>query len=126
METLQQQIDRLAEESVNKEPATKLEFSQEFVSLCDDGRMKVKVTCHNEWLEQPVSVVLNDDRIGILPFEGGHLSKINAQTEVGESVLLFGFFPEVNLCSEDELLYIDGVCKTLTHGAEHGKFGNYS
>ena len=101
------------------------EFKHERVGVLEDGRVKVKITCDNEWLEQPVSVITNDDRIGITPFGKGHVAKVIAHKKNGDLVELYGYFPEEGVRDRDELLYFAGICKTLSSGATSEVFGKY-
>jgi len=111
--------------TLNSKIITDCEFSHELINVLDDGRHQVKIDCFNEFLKEELSVVLNDDCIALLPFGNAHVAKIMAKNKRGEIVKLFGYFPEENLRSEDELNYIDGICKTLTAGATEETFGAY-
>lgn len=104
---------------------TDCEFSHELINILDDGRHQVKISCFNEFLEEELSVIINDDSIALLPFGNAHVATIIAKNQNGESVKLFGYFPEDNLRSEDELNYIGGICKTLNAGATEETFGTY-
>lgn len=108
---------------------TKCEYKQEFVKVLEDGRVQAKITCENEWLGEAVSVITNDDRIGITPLPMGHVAKVVAQKENGDNVTLYGFFPESTttqpLRESDENLYFNGICLTLTSGPTNELFGGY-
>jgi hypothetical protein len=95
------------------------------VAVFEDGRVQVKITCENEWLEKSVSVITNHDQIVITPFDNCYISKLNAHDESGELVILHGFIPEHLLCDADENVYVDGICKILILGAENDFFGTY-
>ena len=101
-------------------------FKHERMGVLDDGRVQVRLTCHNEWLEEDLSVVTNTDQIGVTPFGKGHIAKVIAQKENGEEVTLYGYFPEENTRAYDELEYAAGICITLASGATEECFGNYS
>jgi hypothetical protein len=125
MDTIEQQADEMVSEFLNKQPATKCEYKHERVAVIEDGRVQVKITCDNEWLEKPVSVITNNDQIGITPFGKGHVAKLITNDEQGQSVVLFGYFDEYDLRAVDENLYIDGICKTLISGSTEQTFGSY-
>jgi hypothetical protein len=125
MDTIEQQTNEMVSELLNSQPATKCEYKHQQVAVLEDGRVQVKITCDNEWLEKPITVITNNDQIGITPFDNGHISKLNAHDEKGDLVVLYGFFPEYLLRETDENLYIDGICKTLISGATSNFFGTY-
>tara|TARA_R110002060_G_scaffold78300_3_gene91232 strand:+ start:5407 stop:5787 length:381 start_codon:yes stop_codon:yes gene_type:complete len=125
MDTMEQQADELVEKVLASQPATFCEYKHERVAVLEDGRVQVKITCQSEWLEKPLSVITNNDQIGITPFQNGHVSKLNAHDDEGKLVELFGFFAEEGLRDSDENVYIDGICKTLISGATNDLFGAY-
>ena len=110
---------------MNAEPSTKLPFKHERVGVLDDGRVQVKITCENEWLEKTVCVITNNGRIGITPFGKGHIAKLNAYDEQDESVVIYGYFSEDDLRDADEDVYIAGTCNSLIQGATEKLFGGY-
>lgn len=125
MDIMEQQADELVEKVLASLPATFCEYKHERVAVLEDGRVQVKITCDSEWLTKPLSVITNNDQIGITPFQNGHVSKLNAHDDQGELVVLYGFFPEDGLRDSDENVYIDGICKTLISGATNDLFGTY-
>lgn len=121
--------------TLEKQQATRLPFESKRVGIHEDGRVKVQITCTNELLDASVSVVINDGNIGLIPFDNGHLARIDAQKSCGESIVLFGFFSETEksedghnypLRTGDECLYTDSICKTLIGGGTDAFFGSYS
>lgn len=72
-----------------------------------------------------MSVILNDDSIGIFPYFDGHIAKMNVQDAENKNITLYGYFPGM-IRSSDEVEYIEGVVKTLTSGATNEFFGAYS
>jgi hypothetical protein len=113
-----------AKEFFNK-PIESKAFKHKYIGTCDDGRVKVKITCHNEWLEEEVSIIINDDQLGISPFPGGYISKLEVTSFHGNPYSLFGFFAS-DLLEHDECLYIGGIVDTLKSGATNDFFGEYS
>lgn len=101
-----------------------IDFKHERVGTLLDGRVQVKITCENEWLEEHVSVITNDEKIGYTPFFKGHLTRITAQKASGEEVSLYGYFSEEQM-DGDDVTYLAGICQTLTSGTTHDFYGKY-
>jgi len=121
------EIENAIDEKLNKylsELAEVEKFKHENICTCEDGRSKVQITCRNEYLDHDVSVVLNDDSIGIFPYFDGHIAKINVLGVKEENITLYGYFPGM-IRSPDEVEYIEGVVKTLRSGATNDFFGSY-
>lgn len=121
------EIDNAIDERLNKdlnELAELEKFKHENIGTCADGRSKVQITCRNEYLDHDVSVVLNDDSIGIFPYFEGHIAKMNVQGIKEVNITLYGYFPGM-IRSSDEVEYIEGVVKTLRSGATNDFFGSY-
>jgi len=112
-------------ESFNKQISSR-KFKHEYVGTCDDGRVKIKITCYNQWLEKEISVITNNDQIGISPFNVAHISKLNAHNEQNELIVLFGYFCEHDLRDSDENVYIEGICDSLIDGVTDNLFGGYN
>jgi hypothetical protein len=123
LKTLDQQVKQ-ARKYFNK-PIEPKEFKHKYIGTCEDGRVKVKITCHNEWLDEEVSIIINDDQLGITPFPGGHISRLEVKSIDEETYTLYGFFAG-NLREHDECLYIGGIVDTLKSGATNDFFGEYS
>jgi len=104
---------------------TELQFKHESVGFLEDGRVQVKITCENEWLDKPISVITNNDQIGITPFDKGHIAKLNAYDEQNKLIIIYGYFSEEYLRDRDENLYLEGICNSLISGASEGLFGGY-
>lgn len=104
---------------------TELQFKHESVGFLEDGRVQVKITCENEWLDKSISVITNNDQIGITPFDKGHIARLKAYDEQDELIVIYGYFTEEYLRDRDENLYIDGICNSLISGASEGLFGGY-
>ncbi len=120
-------IEKTIDEQLNNylnELADVEDFKHESIGTCEDGRSKVRITCRNEYLDHDVSVVLNDDSIGIAPYFEGHIAKMNVQGVKEENIILYGYFPGM-IRTSDEVEYIEGVVKTLTSGATNEFFGAY-
>jgi len=109
--------------SFNKQVESK-KFKHEYIGMDEDGRLIVKITCHNRWLNEEVSIILNNDQFGTVPFPGGHLFKLMVLNNDGEKNTLFGFFAD-NIREYDECLYIDNIVDTLRLGATDEFFGTY-
>jgi hypothetical protein len=128
-EQMDTDIEAELEKVISGEKHTECEYTQKFIKVLDDGRVQAKITCDNEWLEEPVSVITNDDRIGVTPFHKGHVAKLVAQKDNGDEVILYGYFPENigggPVREKDENHYIDGICQTLISGPTHDLFGGY-
>lgn len=101
MDTIEQHTDEMVHEFLNKQPVTKCEYKHERVAVLEDVRVQVKITCDDEWLEKPVSVVTNNDQIGITPFGTVHVAKLITNDEQGQSVVLLGYFDEDDLREVD-------------------------
>lgn len=125
MKTLWELDDEMVQNILTAPRATECEFKHKWVGILDDGRVQVRITCYNEILEESVSVITNDDRIGFMPFGHAHIAKLIAHDEQGDSVEIYGYFSEEGLRVEDENLYIDGICKTLISGSTEQFFGIY-
>lgn len=131
MNTEQMDADIAAamERMISGEKLTECKYTQKFIKILNDGRVQAKITCVNEWLEDSVSVITNDDRIGITPFHNGHVAKLVAQKDNGDEVILYGYFPENTgggpVRENDENHYIDGICQTLISGPTDDLFGGY-
>jgi hypothetical protein len=123
LKELDEQVEQ-ARKYFNK-PIEPKEFTHKYIGTCEDGRVKVKITCHNEWLDEEVSVITNNDQIGISPFGTGHIAKLNVHGEEHGLVVLYGYFSEDNLREADENLYIEGICDSLIDGATESLFGSY-
>jgi hypothetical protein len=104
---------------------TELQFKHESVGFLEDGRVQVKITCENEWLDKPISVITNNDQIGITPFDKGHIARLKAYDEQDELIVIYGYFAEKYLRDRDENVYIDGICDSLISGATEDLFGGY-
>lgn len=124
MDIFEQQADKMVEEMLNQKPLTEHSFKHELISVLDDGRVQVKITCDNEWLKKPVYVITNNEQIGITPFHKGHVVRLTTHDEQGNLSVLFGYFDETSF-ETDENLYIDGICKTLISGPTEDFFGTY-
>lgn len=121
-------LDEQAEQAMkffNKQIKSKY-FKHKYINTCEDGRVKVKITCYNNWLDKEISVITNNDQIGITPFGAGHIAKLNAHDEQNELIVLFGYFCEDDLRDSDENVYIEGICDSLTEGATENLFGGYN
>ena len=112
-----------AMKSFNKQIESK-KFKHEYIGMDEDGRLIVKITCHNRWLNEEVSIILNNDQFGTVPYLGGHLSRLIVSNNDGETCTLYGFFAD-NIREHDECLYIDGIVDTLELGATDEFFGGY-
>jgi hypothetical protein len=123
--------DIIIQDLLNQNQETRLPFESKRVGVHEDGRVKTQITCTNELLEDNVSVVLNDNNIGLIPFKNGHLARIEAQKSTGESIVLFGFFSDTEnghnwpLHTDDECCYAESICITLTSGGTEAFFGSY-
>ncbi|NRB65548.1 MAG: hypothetical protein HRU40_21450 [Saprospiraceae bacterium] len=117
-----EQADRIIDSfGKKKEPRN---YKHKFIDTCEDGRVKVKITCHNRWLNKEVSKILNYVQLGTIPFPGGHVSKLIVSNIDGETYTLYGFFTG-DIREHDECLYIDGIVDTLESGATDEFFGGY-
>ncbi len=108
--------------SFNKQKPKK--FKHEYIGTCEDGFIQVKITCHNRWLNEEVSIILNNDQFGTIPYPGGHLSRLIVSNSHGETNTLYGFFAD-NIREHNECLYIDVIVDTLRSGATDEFFGGY-
>lgn len=128
-EQMDADIEAVLERMLSGEKRTECKYTPKFIKTLNDGRVQAKITCDNEWLEESVSVITNDDRIGVTPFHKGHVAKLVAQKDNGDEVILYGYFPEntggVPVRENDENHYIDGICQTLIYGPTNDLFGGY-
>lgn len=122
LKELDEQVEQ-ASKYFNK-PIESKAFKHNYIGTCEDGRVKVKITCHNEWLDEEVSIILNNDQLGFTPFPGGHISKLEVTNIKEETCTLYGFFAD-DLQAHDECLYIGGIVDTLQSGATNDFFGEY-
>lgn len=121
IKTLEEQFEQSKELQIKSK-----DFKHKYISSCKDGRFKVKITCQNEWLDKEISVITNNDQIGITPFGCGHIARLNAYDEQGESLIIYGYFNEDNLRDADENVYINGICDSLKEGTTNNLFGGYN
>lgn len=118
-------LNKKAEQTMNSFNKQELTlFKHEYIGTCEDGFIKVKITCYNKWLNEEVSIILNNDQFGTVPFPGGHLSKLIVSNNDGETNTLYGYFSE-NIREHNECFYIDGIVDTLESGATDEFFGGY-
>jgi len=125
MESFEGLLKQQSDSVLNYQPSTECVFKYQKIEVLDNGRFQIKITCDNEWLQKAISVITNNNQIGITPFGAGHIAKLNAHDEQGGLVVLYGYFSEEDLRELDENLYIDGICKTLTYGSTEEFFGSY-
>jgi hypothetical protein len=123
LKNLDEQVEQ-ARKYFNK-PIEPKAFKHKYIGTCEDGRVKVKITCHNERLDEEVSVITNNDQIEITPFGTGHIAKLEAHNSQNQLVVIYGYFSEDNLRDADENLYIEGICDSLIEGTTESLFGSY-
>ncbi len=123
LKIVDEQLEQTTESFNNQISSRK--FKYKYAGTCDDGRVKTKITCYNQWLEKEISVITNNDQIGISPFNVAHISKLNAHNEQNELIVLFGYFCEHDLRDSDENVYIEGICDSLIDGVTDNLFGSY-